>query len=107
MSDLISREKAIKAIEDLERQMVIDGVIGERTFYSIMGVKGSNVPPQPTRPKIPKRASAFICECCGGNDTEEKNGKVYCAYCGTLLKGAYANPMSIARPKPMPTVTTR
>lgn len=82
MSDYIDRQAVIDALP-----LVTDGFIGERTFYSlIMSVKGANVPPQPIRPKMSKRKSAFICACCGGNDTEEKNGKVYCAYCGTLLE---------------------
>lgn len=54
------------------------------------------------------KISMFICPCCGGNDTEEKEGKTYCAYCGTLVRGKKtytSSPLENIKPKLLPPKT--
>lgn len=56
----------------------------------------------------PPKISMFICPCCGGNDTEEKEGKTYCAYCGTLVRGKKtynSSPLENIKPKLLPLKT--
>lgn len=55
-----------------------------------------------------QKYSMFICPCCGGNDTEEKEGKIYCAYCGTLVRGKKtytSSPLENIKPKLFPLKT--
>lgn len=50
-----------------------DGIIGKNTFNAIIG-KNIKISENP-----------WNCPNCGGNQTEIKNGKKICAYCGSEL----------------------